>query len=644
MKPYNTIIYILFFTITTNGLAREIPKSEIDKTIKYLYKTLQSTQCKQDIEAKPFVTGEDKGLYRSYIHLNIMDDYNSIFSKPLREYVSVPDMNMFVTNFVVYSLLEAYNYDGLEDVDMESLNMALTQLLNFQDKNNKDIPLYTFWKQVNINGIWSQHPDNICNAVAFMDYFTNDNVINFLDKWGMGSIANILRFAKELERSFKNAYRIPSDIDDTSLNLGLTGMLYKMRPKFGNSTDFWIDANQNIKGLFEFIKSKAYIPFKQGMESANDITDSRTYYFLRDFLKENYSKGNFDIRLPPTWALDYNLQKVFAPLVSMPFSTNNVDFNVAANFLFGVTSIVLNHPDQKYIQEAFDDDMKLIYRSTIDLIVWTMEGDRLGKRSELALLYYPSIFDFYWLVSRTYSMLNNFNFEVNKIADSEFFKEARGRLGSILKTKGTEQIMSKINKSSEGSYFMEFLGNYNGVNRGEDSTFATGLALNSLINIWTSDEMSNQFKVKRTVYTKDNPNFQKCEIDKTIDDVVRFVVNKFNYFLGPEVQGAFFSGSVKNLGTIELFYPSNFNKFYNGTDIPDPSNPKYIKPNEMVSAVKGFISEMEYGELLGKTWYGFKVPMEEHVLNNSAFPFWSSPSITYSINLLGLSKYNKIVG
>src|SRR5690348_16390577 len=72
--------------------------SDITKTMDYIYQQLQSTQCKKDIPAKPFIAGEIKGLYRSYIHMNIMDDWNTYFSKLLRTEASVPDMNMFVTS------------------------------------------------------------------------------------------------------------------------------------------------------------------------------------------------------------------------------------------------------------------------------------------------------------------------------------------------------------------------------------------------------------------------------------------------------------------------------------------------------------------------------------------------------------------
>jgi hypothetical protein len=169
-----------------------------------------------------------------------MDDTNSFIAKSLREYVKVPDMNMFVTSFVSYALLETYNYGGIEMLDMESLNEALRQLLNFLDKNyNEEVPIYTFWKQLNINGKWSQHPDNMCEVVKYMESLTNDDIIDVFESLGITSIVNLLKLGKKLKTTFLYAYRIPADFDNTSVNLGLTGLLHKMNNVFGDdSFDF----------------------------------------------------------------------------------------------------------------------------------------------------------------------------------------------------------------------------------------------------------------------------------------------------------------------------------------------------------------------------------------------------------------------
>jgi hypothetical protein len=629
-------LILLAFQVTSNLRSADLlSPASLNKTIDHIYNLLQNTQCKKDIPAEPFVIGEDKGLYRSYIHVNVMDDYNTIISKSVREYAKIPDMNMFVTSFVVYALLETYSFDGIPELDVTSLQDALNGLLKFQDKNyNSTIPLYTFWKQIDINGTWSQHPDNMCNVVEFVDKYNNPKIIDFVEKLGFKELADLLRAGEEMESGFKNAYKIPSDTDDTSINLGLTGVIHKMT-ELGNITDFWINNNTDIQGLFDYIKLYSYTPFDETFD--HHFIDSRTYYVLRDFLTEQYEKNNTDIRLPTTWVMDLARDKKYTPLIAMPFAVNNVDFNVAANFLFGVTNILLYHKDQEYIRRAFDLEVRKLYSTTVDLLIWVIKNDRLKYRPDLAFLYYPSIFDFYWLLTRTFSTLKNYNFDSDP--DKDFFTDIRDRLEDILKNEGSEQILSRMNKSDQGSYFMEFLGDHAGVNRCEDCVFATGLALNSLLNIWTINSKGSHGLTIRFESTSNSSH----NIPEVVDDIVKYIINSFDSWFGPDAEGAFFSGSMKTMGTFPFFFPSNYNSFFNGTLI-DPHDDDSIQRIgiNMTSGVKGYVSEDEYTKMLNETWYGYEVPTEEQYLNDKPFPYWSSPSITYAINLLGLAKYRKL--
>ncbi len=51
------------------------------------------------------------------------------------------------------------------------------------------------------------------------------------------------------------------------------------------------------------------------------------------------------------------------------------------------------------------------------------------------------------------------------------------------------------------------------------------------------------------------------------------------------------------------------------------------------------MSDEEFNKQLKEKHYGKKVPTEADYLNDSTFPYWSSPAITDSLSLLGLSKY-----
>ncbi len=64
-----------------------------------------------------------KGLYQSQIKINFIDKKNGYFSAFMREN-SLDDNNMFVTSFVLYSLLETSQL-GTISLDEHAFSMAL---------------------------------------------------------------------------------------------------------------------------------------------------------------------------------------------------------------------------------------------------------------------------------------------------------------------------------------------------------------------------------------------------------------------------------------------------------------------------------------------------------------------------------------
>jgi len=51
--------------------------------------------------------------------------------------------------------------------------------------------------------------------------------------------------------------------------------------------------------------------------------------------------------------------------------------------------------------------MKDMVRSSLDLIEWVITSGQLLKRYDILLLYYPSVFDFYWFISRVLVVLKS---------------------------------------------------------------------------------------------------------------------------------------------------------------------------------------------------------------------------------------------
>lgn len=64
--------------------------------------------------------------------------------------------------------------------------------------------------------------------------------------------------------------------------------------------------------------------------------------------------------------------------------------------------------------------------------------------------------------------------------------EIRTRLERLMKDVATGQIVRDAVKLEEGYHWTEFLGNYANKTRDEDAIFSTSLALNALLDTWTT--------------------------------------------------------------------------------------------------------------------------------------------------------------
>jgi len=530
--------------------------------------------------------------------------------------------------------------------------MSLDGILDFRDKNYDDTtPIYTFWKQINVNGTWSQHPDTMYKLITSVPTISA-STLEFMKKIGLGSLADIINTFQGLCQSFMYAYRIPSDADDTSVNMGLTGRIHKLKEALGDTSNNWLKTNVDFKSLFGTLKKYSYRPFlnlsrQNGTDNNEtsefaDLLDPRSYYPLRSYLEDVYETETKagrtpDLILPATWIFDYIQQKKFFPTISMPLNLNNVDLNVASNFLFGISNLVLFHENSTYVNEIFDDEMKQMYMNTLDLFIHSLKVNIVMERPDLAMLYYPSKFDFYWLVTRTYNLIkterfklsNNIKFKYKNTDD--FFELVQTKLEHALKEVASPQILKTAETDGKNRFFTEFLGDYKNYSRYEDRDFATGLAFNSLINIWT--DLNSDYHLE---FSPDTPQ----EVKTLIDDLALFLVENINSYW-TSLEGAFFSGSVKSYQSMPYFYPANMYEYLNGTKVPNHDDPKYLDMN-YTGGVRGFIQKEEYEKLLNETYYGSKVPTTFPGFNFSPFPYWSSPAITHSISMIGLSKYKLI--
>ena len=267
-----------------------------------------------------------------------------------------------------------------------------------------------------------------------------------------------------------------------------------------------------------------------------------------------------------------------------------------------------------------------LYSNIIDLIEFSVETEVVLKRPDLVLLYYPSIYDFYWFVSRNIFFLEETEARLGKLP-LPILTEAKERLGKLMREIGTNQMLAKMQEEGDDVYWDDFLGMSDGdlPPSGEDRLFSSGLVLNFFIDVWVTPN--------RTEFRSDTP--------EKVKDVLKRGIN----FLNREIFGskyqrlnAFFSGSVKSNTTMPLYYPITNLQYIDGRKV-DPKDPNMTFANISVG-VDGYVGN--YEELLNQTWFGKHVPREFNGYNSDLFPYWASPAMTDGVSLLALAKYNKL--
>lgn len=93
------------------------------------------------------------------------------------------------------------------------------------------------------------------------------------------------------------------------------------------------------------------------------------------------------------------------PNVKMPLHTNNVDLSVNANVLYSLTLYFL------YVDTGNSTKFNIIrdmYLDIANLLKWAIHNKIVVNRPDISLVYYPSKYNFYWFVARTYAALKSY--------------------------------------------------------------------------------------------------------------------------------------------------------------------------------------------------------------------------------------------
>ncbi|XP_067659668.1 uncharacterized protein [Haliotis asinina] len=615
------------------GRSRSANSSEdMTQVTSQLLKLVEGLQVKTSTKFIPFMElQKDKGLYGSDVKLNFHGPPDMAM---VRQDMKLFDNNMFVTSWVTSCLLEAFKYGATQAPSSEQLQMALSAVNKFRNRNTPHTnSLMVFWPQVYNDSVrtFQSTPQNLISMYKLMERLPLSGLEKLLKWFGLSNLEHIIEDIMNMEGIFLNAFRIPPDFDDTFVNLGLGALLTDLKSSFPNEQAQWSLDNANLSSIFDALKHYAYRPFSN--ESRVNTIDPRTYFYLRKFLEKAGSSGQ-DVALVSTWIQDIDETRyMYARGDVMPFNINNVDVTVSANTIYGITSAILTgllHP------KILDDvDVQKIYLNTTSMLIYEINSNMTDRR-DLALTYYPSLFEFYWFVARTAFLINT------KIRTGplphQLLYQVGADLTSVLRGAMTQAILVAGRSQGDTMYFDDFLGDGDTtkdnktVINGEDRIFTTTMATNALIHTWAVFDETQ----RKLFWSKETPTSVRATVEKSVSWLVHNVLTG-QY----KPWNAFFSGSGKGHESMPFWYPVNRMEYLNGTKISDD---KHFPSSPFISGFQGVVSEDRYLEMCQQEHFGQKTPMTFSGYNagQGYFPFWTSDSYTYASTVLAISQYNNI--
>jgi hypothetical protein len=620
----------------SDAAGRRTDGSWLDGTLEKAYAALRTQQSADDVafRAIPLRWAQQKGLFQSDIHLNFVGGWGSDF---LRRDFAIPDTNGFVSMFVVTMLLECEAL-GAVALDEASVAAALDAIASYHDRNAPPgAAVMSFWPQALVGSRWSAHPPNLYGPLQDFDSLA-EFLLYVLEELGLKQYAGEVTAGIDNLQTMLDAFHVPADTDDSGCNLAMGGWLAARADRYPALYARWKAANPDAHVLFDSALRFAYRPLGGG-GGANMTAnlDPRSYYFMHAFLNGAVPPLNERSSFVATWLMGLQADRRDFAQIAMPFNVNNVDLAVSSNFLYGLTNAVVRDLFDGAASKRFasDADLRTLYESTAQLLAWGVTSGAVFRRPDIGMLYYPSRFDFMWMLARNLRLLRNVSSSDPVIVrTAELFEE-------VLSGDGTAQLLSVQQNSGAESFWDDFLGDYGSQKLGDDRLFTTSLVVNTLMDVWT-------------VPTAAATNGQTClrwrpsasaGVRAAVLGGVTFLNN--NLFSGRfSLMNAFFSGSMKANSTNFFAYPGTYAQFLNGTALdPHGDLPSGDQAVELVYAMDGISDNGTYNTMLGEKWWTFDVPPPDQVDFNvpgEAWPFWSSDAMTYSTSMLALSNFRAL--
>lgn len=669
-------LLLLAVALAWLGSEAQGAKAPIDVAIESMYRGIFELQWNDSVPVNlPWQAGHDKGKFQTDIHFNFAGNT----TLQLLRSVGVPDNNMFVSSFVLESVLEAllFSSDLVEPMD-DRVQLVMEAIVELKDKNRSPRePIFGFWPQVwtngstpNMSGSFEQWPINLAggaqNAVNILEWVRTMLIdVNERSLWE--SFGPML--IGEME-GVQQMMEIPSDADDTSVILALQRFAPVLCRTLPKSCATWKTARYDFGLAFETIRKHSYCPYDSNADEGKRLIDPRTYYWMHEYLQAKSNSTETSTKcFVATWlqnlstSIDVMMGNISAP--TMPLNVNNVDPTVCSNALYAMSAHLL-YDDSNATSEWFNQEMRALYLSTADLVAYALGRQMNETRPDLEMLYYPPKYNLNFFAARHLRMLETylienevkaFPYHEMEVVRSKLSVALRGGEGLAFLTNShrSQECMHGGSNSTTMRCWDGFLGHADTDDNGtatphyEDRFFSTAVAANALLDAFTTIPNSSSSTV--LVWLPGTPL-----------DVVSLVTGAAEYLIAASSEpstsylNSFFSGSFKYWEQKPFWYPAN--KRYNMLD-GSQVNCSNITMAEVdmnfpfyVFGVEGVMPTTEFDRLVREgcakiptpTWFtGYN---GEHAYPNGnegkGWPFWSSVALSKSFALRALSKYRSL--
>lgn len=605
-----------------------------------IYDQVAAQQVKQSSEFKfshQAVQQWDKqaGLYASYVHINLSGgEFQTFF----RHNFQIFDNNFFVTAWVMESLIHSHDLNPASfNLPATAISSALNAELTYYDKNNPNTTLVTFWPQKAVKGYYQASPQNLEALFGDVDAARRAALKLCEQKYSVSQCeAFINKFMPaDSLTDMEDAFHIPSDTDDSSLNLSLGATLYLHRhdPLFSTAYQQWQQANPvaNIKSALEIYIENAYQP--DSANTDNNLIDPRSFYAMHGYAFDT-STQHFPLLTTWTEKLSDEKKQVASgmkmPVVAMPLNDNNVDPSVQANFIYAMTLLDQTGLLKQVVagDADFHKQLDQLIVNSASYIAYVIQNDLTLKRPDITITYYPSKYNLYWFASRITAAYQQ------SPGEDAGVKQAVATLSNVLQHEATTALLKTATQYGGAVYWDDFLGDGDTDPTthqpyAEDRLFSTAVAVNALLNIWTDQHQ----------WLSNTPDAVKTDVSSAVAFLKSNILTT-HY----RKDNAFFSGSVKGMDSLPFVYPANYYQYLDGRSYT-PGSQMPDDPSLIFSLQKQLIpSASAYDEMVKQSHFGFPTPTTFSGFNDpkGGFPYWSAPALTYAFTLEAIEAFDKL--